>query len=65
MYRSPRRTQALVALFLASFLALNYPLVAVVDLPVLVAGVPLSYLCLFGGWGVLIAGVAWLVERPR
>ena len=54
-----------MALFVAGFFALNYPLVSVFDLPTLVAGVPLSYLSLFGGWAVLIAGVAWLVERPR
>ena len=65
MLRNSRLAQVLVALFLAGFFALNYPLVSVVDLPNLVFGIPLSYLSLFVGWALLLAAVAWMVERGR
>jgi hypothetical protein len=43
-------------------LLLSYPLVNVPNQPVLVFGVPLLYLYLFGLWLVGIA-VAWLLSR--
>ena len=56
------RRQRLLALFAAGALALNFPLLGVWDAPVRVAGLPLLPLAVFGGWALLIALAAWLVE---
>jgi hypothetical protein len=52
--------QRLLALFTAGLLLLNFPLLALWDREVLVAGLPLFPLALFVIWGVLIAALAWL-----
>jgi hypothetical protein len=41
----------------------NYPMIAVFDKPVLVAGVPLLWAYLFVAWALVIALVGW-VSRP-
>ena len=51
-------------LFLAGCLALNVPLLALFDRPVLVFGIPLLYLYLFGLWLALIVLLA-LINRAR
>ena len=56
------RRQRLLALFAAGWLTLNFPLLGVWDAPVQVAGLPLLPLAVFGGWALLIALAAWLVE---
>lgn len=52
--------QRLLALFTAGLLLLNFPLLALWDREVLVAGLPLFPLALFVIWGALIAALAWL-----
>jgi hypothetical protein len=52
-----------VALFCGGLLALNYPLLALWDPTVTLAGLPLFPLGLFGLWALLIAALAWLLER--
>lgn len=52
--------QRLLALFTAGLLLLNFPLLALWDREVLVAGLPLFPLALFLIWGALIAVLAWL-----
>lgn len=54
--------QRLVALFAAALLLLNFPLLALWDRPLTVAGLPLFPLALFGIWAGLIAALAWLLE---
>jgi hypothetical protein len=54
--------QRLVALFFAGGLLLNFPLLALWDHNVLVLGLPLFPLALFGLWALLIALLAWVVE---
>lgn len=56
------RRQRLLALFAAGWLTLNFPLLGVWDSPVRIAGLPLLPLAVFGGWALLIALAAWLVE---
>ena len=56
-------TQRLLALFAAGLLLLNFPLLALWDHPATVFGLPLLPLALFGIWAVLIAVLAWLLER--
>jgi hypothetical protein len=55
-------SQRLVALFAAGLLLLNFPLLALWDRPLSVAGLPLFPLALFGIWAGLIAALAWLLE---
>ena len=57
--------QRLVALFVAGWIALNFPLLALWDVDVLVLGLPLFPLALFVLWGLLIAALAWVVERSH
>jgi hypothetical protein len=56
------RRQRLLALFAAGWAALNFPLLAVWDHPVSIAGLPLLPLAVFAGWALLIAAAAWTAE---
>ncbi|MGP1630190.1 MAG: hypothetical protein ACTS5V_09650 [Giesbergeria sp.] len=59
------RSQRLGALFAAVWLLLNFPLLALWDRDISVAGIPLFPLALFVIWGSTIATVAWWMEsRP-
>ena len=59
------RSQRLGALFAAVWLLLNFPLLALWDRDISVAGIPLFPLALFVIWGGTIAIVAWWMEsRP-
>ena len=49
---------------LIGLLLLSYPVVNLPNLPVLVLGVPLLYLYLFGLW-LAGVGVAWLLSRDE
>ena len=53
----------LVALFLLGALLLNFPFLHLVDLPVVVLGVPLLYAYVFVVWGLLIGLMALVLER--
>lgn len=53
----------LVAVFLAALLLFNYPLLALFDDGRLVAGWNVGFLYLFGAWALVIAMLAWIVER--
>ncbi len=58
------RSQRLVALFVGGWLLFNFPLLALWDQDVLFLGVPFFPAALFTLWAVLIAVLAWLMERP-
>lgn len=58
------RTPRLLALFGAGWALLNFPLLTLWDRTVVVAGIPLLPLALFGGWALLIAMAAWIAESP-
>ncbi|MCU0926411.1 MAG: hypothetical protein MUF44_10335 [Hydrogenophaga sp.] len=59
-------TQRLVALFAAALALLNFPLLALWDHDARVLGLPLFPAALFLIWALLIAVLAWVVERgPR
>ncbi len=47
---------------LTGLLLLSYPLVNLPNVPILVLGIPLLYLYLFGLW-LAGVGVAWLLSR--
>jgi hypothetical protein len=55
--------QRLAALFVAALLLFNFPLLALWDRSVLVFGLPLFPLALFTVWALLIAVLAWWMER--
>ena len=57
-------TQRLLALFIAGWLLFNFPLLGLWDRDATLWGVPLFPVGLFILWGLLIAMVAWWMERP-
>jgi hypothetical protein len=62
MKRTNTRNERLVALFLLGLLLFNYPLLAMFNTPLLVAGIPLLYLYLFLGW-IGVIGTAAAILR--
>jgi hypothetical protein len=61
---APGRTrELLVALFLLGALLFAPPLLLLFNQPTRILGVPILYLYLFAVWAVLIALVAFVVER--
>lgn len=60
--RESLRHQRLLALFAAGWLLLNFPLLTLWDHGVVVAGLPLLPLAVFGGWAALIGAAAWVAE---
>jgi hypothetical protein len=55
--------QRLIALCLLGFLLFNYPILALFNLPAAVLGIPVLYAWIFCAWAVLIALMAWVVEK--
>lgn len=58
-----QRSQRLLALFAAGWVALNFPLLALWDRDALLFGVPLFPAALFAIWALLIVLLALIVER--
>jgi len=58
-----RVAQKLLALFFAAVTLLNYPLLSLWNVQSDVFGLPLLPAALFGLWVMLIAAMAWLLER--
>ena len=52
------RNKRLIGLFMLGYLLFNYPLISLVNLPALVAGIPLLYAYIFGAWVLIIFLVA-------
>ncbi len=57
------KTQRLAALFALGAVLFNYPLLALFNRAVVVAGVPLLFLYVFLAWALLIALLALVVEK--
>ncbi len=57
-------TQRLLALFVAGWLLFSFPLLGLWDRDATVLGIPLFPAALFILWGLLIATIAWWMERP-
>ncbi len=55
--------QRLVALFVAGWALLSFPLLALWDHDLSLLGVPMLPTMLFVIWALLIAAVAWIVEH--
>lgn len=65
MVRRGLTSERLIGLFLFGLLLFMPPLIGVFDKANLVGGIPVLYLYLFFAWGMLIALLALIVERPR
>ena len=57
------KTQRLAALFALGAVLFNYPLLALFNRAVMVAGVPLLYLYVFLAWALLITLLALVAEK--
>ncbi len=57
------KTQRLAALFVLGCLLFNYPLLALFNRAVVVAGIPLLYVYVFVAWALLITLLALVVEK--
>jgi hypothetical protein len=57
--------QRLVALFALALLLFNFPLLALWDRDATLFGLPLFPTALFALWALLIAVLAWLMERSQ
>jgi hypothetical protein len=55
--------QRLIALCLLGFVLFNYPVLALFNLPYSVLGIPVLYAWIFCAWALLIALMAWVVEK--
>jgi hypothetical protein len=58
-----KRNERLVALCLLGALLFNYPMLALFNRAMLVAGIPLVYAYIFAMWALLIALIALVVRR--
>jgi hypothetical protein len=57
--------QRLVTVFLLGCFLLNYPLLSLFNKPAEVLGVPLLYIYIFAAWAILIALMAYVIEKRR
>ena len=64
MAKPGRKAERLAGLFLLGCLLFNFPLLALFNVRATVLGIPMLYAYLFVAWGLLIALVAAVVERP-
>ena len=55
MTRDSKKNKRLVALFLLGCFLLNYPILSLVNLQILIFGLPLLYVYLFSVWCLLIS----------
>ncbi len=58
-----RHRDQIIVLFLMGTLALNYPLLSVVDRKSLFLGIPLLYLYIFLIWLIIIVLMAFIAEK--
>lgn len=66
MKRSGTAGQRLTAIFMMGCVLLNYPILFLFARPDgWLASVPLLYAYVFGVWALLIALMAWVIERRR
>ncbi|GAB3543769.1 hypothetical protein GCM10027343_17730 [Noviherbaspirillum agri] len=63
MFKQNAKGQRLVAIFLLGNLLFNYPLLALFNRPDSLFGIPVLYLYIFGAWALLIALLAYVVEK--
>ena len=57
--------QRLAAVFLLGCALFNYPLLSLFNKPEAILDVPLLYIYIFAAWAVLIALMAYVIEKRR
>jgi hypothetical protein len=60
-----QRKQRLIALCVAGFLGLNFPILSLFDSAELTFGIPTLFLYLFVFWALFIVGAALMIETNR
>jgi hypothetical protein len=65
MGKGERKGQRMVALCMLGCVLFNFPVLALFNVPGTLLGVPLLYAYIFLAWALLIALMAWVVERPE
>ena len=65
MGETDRKGQRMIALCMLGCVLFNFPVLALFNVPGTLFGVPLLYAYLFLAWALLIALMAWVVERPE
>ena len=58
-----RKGQRMIALCMLGCVLFNFPVLALFNVPGALFGVPLIYAYIFVAWALLIALMAWAVER--
>ena len=59
------RGQRMIALCMLGCMLFNFPILALFNVPGTLFGVPVLYAYIFLAWALLIALMAWVVERRR
>jgi hypothetical protein len=59
------RGQRMIALCMLGFVLFNFPILALFNVPGTLFGVPMLYAYIFLAWAMLIALMAWVIERRR
>jgi hypothetical protein len=57
--------QRLIALCMLGCILFNFPILALFNVPESLFGVPVLYAYIFLAWALLIALMAWVVEKRR
>jgi len=57
------RGQRMIALCMLGCVLFNFPILALFNVPATVFGVPVLYAYIFLAWALLIALMAWVVEK--
>ena len=65
MQQSEAKGQRLIALCMLGCVLFNFPILALFNVSESFFGVPVLYAYLFIAWALLIALMAWVVERRR
>jgi hypothetical protein len=55
--------QRLIALFLLGSALFNFPLLSIFNRAATLFGIPILYVYVFVSWALIIALVAWIIER--
>lgn len=63
MHRRILAGDRLIAAFLMGCVLFNYPVLSLFDRPIEVLEIPLVYVYVFSAWAVVVALMAWAIER--
>jgi hypothetical protein len=63
MGEAERKGPRMIALCMLGCVLFNFPVLALFNVPDKLLGVPVLYAYIFSAWALLIALMAWVVER--